>query len=145
MGILEEFFGRETTRKKRRRKSPKARGREAYRKGIKYERDVKKFLRKKGYKPALERYRPTGAEVDLVMLKERKLVVIEAKGRKHPIRPSDVNKLKKKMDRSHGVFKKGIIVSKKGATEKAKESARKSRIQVIKYAGARKKRKSSWW
>lgn len=144
MGLFEDFFGRETKRR-RRRKSPKAKIKEAGRKGLKYERDVKKLLLKKGYKTVSERYRYKGAEVDLIMRKEGKLVAVEAKSLKHPIGPPVVNKLKKKMERSHGIYKGGIIVSRKGATEEAKRLARKSGIQIIKYAGARKKKETSWW
>ena len=78
------------------------------------------------------------------MSKERRLVAIEAKNVKHPIGPPVVNKLKK-MERSYGIYKSGIIVSRKGATEEAKRLARKSGIQIIKYAGARKKKETSWW
>lgn len=144
MGLFEEFFGRETKRK-RRRKSPRAKIKEASRKGLKYEKDAKRLLLKKGYKNISERYRYKGAEVDLIMRKGRKLIAIEAKNLKHPIGPPVVNKLKKKMERSHGIYKGGIIVSRKGATEEAKRLARKSGIQIIKYAGARKKRETYWF
>jgi len=74
-----------------------------------------------------------------------KLIAIEAKNLKHPIGPPVVNKLKKKMERSHGIYKGGIIVSRKGATEEAKRLARKSGIQIIKYAGARKRKETYWF
>lgn len=144
MGLFEDLFGRETKRK-RRKKSQKAKLKEAGHKGLKYERDVKKLLLKKGYKTVSERYRYKGAEVDLIMRKEGKLVAVEAKNLQHPIGPPVVNNLKKKMERSHGIYKGGIIVSRKGATEEAKRLARKSGIQIIKYAGARKKKETSWW
>lgn len=144
MGLFEEFFGRERKRK-RRRKSPKAKIKEASRRGLKYERDVKRLLLKKGYRTVSERYRYKGAEVDLIMRKEGKLVAVEAKNLKHPIGPPVVNKLKRKIERSHGIYKGGVIVSRKGATEEAKRFARKSGIQIIKYAGARKKKETSWW
>lgn len=100
-------------------------------------------MKRKGYH-GVKRMRPTGAEIDLVVQHKSKkhFIAVEVKNQKNPVGPTVIKKLKMIVDK-FGLIKEGIVVSKSGFTDEAKEQAKKSKIKIYKYAPRKKKKEPS--
>lgn len=91
-----------------------------------------------------ERIRFKAGEIDGYASKSGRHYAVEAKNTKQKVNVNVVRKLKKKIDRSAGFVKGGVIVSKKGFTKDAEREAKKHRIKTFKYKQKRKK-SDSWF
>jgi predicted RecB family endonuclease len=101
------------------------------------------FLRGEGFKVHRERIRFKAGEIDGYASKNGRHYAIEAKNTKQKVSAKTVRKLKKKIDRSAGFVKGGVIVSKSDFTKDAEREAKKSGIQAQKYK--QKRRKTDEW
>lgn len=121
----------------------KEKGRRSYRKGEQFEKRAYTFLRSKGFKVHKERIRFKAGEIDGYASKAGRHYAVEAKHTKQKVNAKVVRKLKKKIDRSAGFVKGGVIVSKSGFTKDAEQEAKKHGIKTLKYK--QKRKKSSGW
>jgi predicted RecB family endonuclease len=135
---LSWFWGE--TRRKSKKQKQKEKGRRSYRAGKEFEKKAYSFLRGKGFKVHKERIRFKGGEIDGYASKSGRHYAVEAKHTKQKVNVCVVRKLKKKIDKSAGFAKRGVIVSKSGFTNDAEREAKKSGIETHKY---RRKRTSS--
>ncbi len=136
------LFFSEPRRRKSKRQKQKERGRRIYRKGKEFEKKAYKFLRGKGFKVHKERIRFKAGEIDGYASKGGRHYAVEAKNTKQKVNVKVVRKLKKKIDRSAGFVKGGVIVSKSGFTKDAEREAKKHDIKTLKYK--QKRSKSGW-
>jgi len=121
----------------------KEKGRRSYRKGEQFEKRAYTFLRSKGFKVHKERIQFKAGEIDGYASKAGRHYAVEAKHTKQKVNAKVVRKLKKKIDRSAGFVKGGVIVSKSGFTKDAEQEAKKHGIKTLKYK--QKRKKSSGW
>lgn len=137
------MFFSEPRRRKSRKQKQREKGRRVYRKGKEFEKKAYKFLGSKGFKVHKERIRFKGGEIDGVASKAHRHYAVEAKNTKQKVSAKVVRRLKKKIDRSAGIVKGGVIVSKSGFTKDAEREAKKHGIKMLKYK--QKRRKSDEW
>jgi predicted RecB family endonuclease len=137
------FFWSETRKRKSRKQKMKEKGRRSYRKGKQFEKKAYKFLGSKGFKVHKERIRFKGGEIDGFASKGGRHYAVEAKNTRQKVSVKAVRKLRKKIDRSAGFAKGGVIVSKKGFTKEAEKEAKKLHIHALKYK--QKRRKTDEW
>jgi hypothetical protein len=136
------FFFSEPRRRKSKKQKLREKGRRSYRKGEHFEKKAYTFLRGKGFKVHKERIRFKAGEIDGYASKAGRHYAVEAKNTRQKVSARTVRKLKKKIDRSAGFVKGGVIVSKKGFTKDAEREAKKHGIRTLKYK--QKRRKSEW-
>jgi len=136
------LFFSEPRRRKSRKQKHKEKGRRSYRKGKEFEKKAYKFLRGKGFKVHKERIRFKAGEIDGYASKSGRHYAVEAKNTKQKVNVRVIRKLKKKIDRSAGFVKGGVIVSKSGFTKEAEREAKKRGIKTLKY---KQKRSRSEW
>jgi predicted RecB family endonuclease len=137
------LFFSEPRRRKSKKQKLKEKGRRSYRKGEQFEKRAYTFLRSKGFKVHKERIRFKAGEIDGYASKAGRHYAVEAKHTKQKVNAKVVRKLKKKIDRSAGFVKGGVIVSKSGFTKDAEQEAKKHGIKTLKYK--QKRKKSSGW
>jgi len=92
-----------------------------------------------------ERIRFKAGEIDGYASKAGRHYAVEACMHKHTkqkVNAKVVRKLKKKIDRSAGFVKGGVIVSRSGFTKDAEREAKKKGIKTLKYK--QKRRKGDW-
>lgn len=141
--MWENLFFSEPRRRKSRKQKLKEKGRRSYRKGEKFEKKAYTFLRGKGFKVHKERIRFKGGEIDGYASKGGRHYAVEAKNTKQKVNVKVVKKLKKKIGKSAGFVKGGVIVSKSGFTKDAEREAKKHGIKTLKYK--QKRKKSDWF
>lgn len=134
------MFWSEPRKRKSRKQKAREKGRRSYRKGQQFEKKAYSFLRRKGFKVHKERIRFKAGEIDGYASKAGRHYAVEAKHTKQKVNVKVVRKLKKKIDRSAGFMKGGVIVSKSGFTKDAEPEAKKSHIILHKYKQKRRKR-----
>lgn len=119
-------------KKAKEHKIRKRKGKASYRKGKEFEKKAYSFLSAKGFRVFRERLRFKGGEFDGFASKNGRKYAVEAKNTKQKVSANVVKRLKKKIAKSAGVVKGGIIVSRSGFTEEAWAEERKDML-LFKY------------
>jgi HJR/Mrr/RecB family endonuclease len=133
-----------TLRKRRKEKAyriARRKGKTSYRKGKEFEKKAYSFLSTKGYHPHRSRIRFKGGELDGIAEKNGRHYAVEAKNTRQKTSVAVVRRLKKKVAKSAGIVKGGIIVSRSGFTKEALAEKSKNMV-LLKY---KQKRKTSDW
>jgi HJR/Mrr/RecB family endonuclease len=138
------LFWSEPRKRKSRRQKLREKGRRSYHKGKQFEKKAYTFLRGKGFSVHKERIRFREGEIDGYASKGGRHYAIEAKHTKQKVGAKVVRGLKRKIDRSAGFVKGGVIVSGSGFTKDAEHEAKKRGIATLRYKPKRRKREEGW-
>jgi len=140
-----DFYGYPIRARKRRTK--KARGKTAYRKGKRGENDAEAFLTRRKFKIEARRYRRLGMEFDLMIGKGGKHYLVEVKNLSKKVQKGLVEKFHKKLiayrKKDKSTKHRGIFMSKKGFEASALTTAKVAGIKTFTFKGKSKHRHRS--